>query len=254
MSVERTLTGNDALVEDLTREGGEQPHKSRLWEIDVANERFESRSIALKPSEATGRGLIQALGYKPAEDYIVLRYQPDGSLEEIGLEEPFDLTEPRENSFFVNKAAEMENLVIGGVRLTWTQANVTGLIIKRLARRDDPDLEVVLERDDQAPLIIDDEEEVQLSRPGLERFHLRKRTLVTITVNVKHQVDITRGWHTGTEIKAAAIAQRVEIKMSFTLSEDLPNGSSKIIGDTDRVHIKGGEAFLAIDDHDDSGE
>lgn len=250
MSVERS---NDAVVEDLTQEGGE-PRRARLWEIDVANERFDSRTITIKPSEGTGRGLIQALGYKPADAYVVLRYRPDGSLEEIGLEEPFDIAEPRENSFFVNEASEMANLVIGGVRLTWTQAIVTGLTIKRLARRHDPDLEVVLEREDQAPRIVEDDEEIQLSRPGLERFHLRKRTLVTITVNVNHQVDITRGWHTGAEIKAAAIAQHVDIKMSFTLSEDLPNGGSKIIGDTDRVRIKGGEAFLAIDDHDDSGE
>jgi Multiubiquitin len=254
MSTENTINDHGTVLGDLAQAAcEEQSHNARLWEIDVANEWFESRSVKAKASDATGRGLIQALGYKPAESYVVLRYRPDGSLEEIGLEEPFDIAEPRENSFFVNEASEMANLVIGGVRLTWTQAVIKGLTVKRLARRDDPDLEVVLEREDQEPRVIDDEEEIQLSRPGLERLHLRKRTLVTITVNVKHQVEISRGWHTGAEIKAAAIAQGVDIKANFTLSEDLPNGGSKIIGDSDRVHIKGGEAFLAIDDHDDSG-
>jgi hypothetical protein len=220
-------------------------------EIEVANERFESRSLRIEPVQANGQGLIQALGYKPADAYIVLRYRPDGSLEEIGLEEPFDLTEPRDNSFFVNEASEMANLVIGGVRLTWTQTLVTGRTVKHLARRQDSDLEVMLEREDESPRLIGDEEEVHLGRPGLERFHLRLPAEVIIGVN-GHDVAIRRGRRTGEEIKVAAIAQGVKIQLTFTLSEDLP-GSSKLIGDADHVRIKGGEQFLAIDDHDDSG-
>ena len=65
-------------------------------------------------------------------------------------------------------------------------------------------------------------------------------------------VEIRRGWHTGLEVKAAAIEQGVKIELTFTLSEDLPGGGSKLIGDEDPVRIKGGEQFLAVDDHDDS--
>ncbi len=224
--------------------------KPGTHEIDVANDRFETRALTLEQAQATGEGLIQALGYTPAEDYIVLRYRPDGSLEEIGLEEPIDLKEPRENSFFVNKASEMDNLVISGVRLTWTQSVVTGWTVKSLARKPDSDLEVVLEREDDSPIVIGDEEEVRLNRPGLARFHLRPPSEVTIEVNGQ-SVKIRRGRRTGAEIKAAAIDQGVKILATFTLSEDLPDGS-RLIGDTDHVRIKGGEEFLAIDDHDDS--
>jgi hypothetical protein len=66
-------------------------------------------------------------------------------------------------------------------------------------------------------------------------------------------VKIRHGWRTGLEIKTAAIDQGVKIQLSFTVSEDLPDGTSKLVGDSDRVWIKGGEQFLAIDDHDDSG-
>ncbi|WP_198017222.1 multiubiquitin domain-containing protein [Methylocapsa acidiphila] len=228
----------------------EAPAKPGDHEIDVANDRFETRTLTLEPAHATGQGLIQALGYEPAEAYIVLRYRPDGFLEEIGLEEPIDLTEPRGNSFFVNEASEMANLAIGGVRLTWTQSVVTGWTVRHLARQADSDLEVVLERENEAPVVIGDEDEVRLSRPGLERFHLRPPTEVTIEVNGQ-PVKIRRGRRTGGEIKAAAIDQGVKIQASFTLSADLP-GDSKLIGDTDHVRIKGGEKFLAIDDHDDS--
>lgn len=240
-------------LEQTDFHGPDQPDdpETRSCEIDVANEHFESRTIRIKPYEATGQGLIKALGYKPIDAYVVLRYRADGSLEEIGLEESFDIAEARRNSFFVNKTAEMANLVIGGVRLTWTQEAITGRTVKQLARQPDTDLVVVMERGEEPPQIIRDDEEVRIGRPGLERFHLRPPVDVEIKVN-NNAVKIRHGWRTGLEIKTAAIDQGVKIQLSFTLSEDLPDGTSKLVGDSDRVWIKGGEQFLAIDDHDDA--
>jgi hypothetical protein len=172
-------------------------------------------------------------------------------LEELGLEAAINLEEPRHNSFFVNAASESVNLMIEDLRFTWTQTRMTGLTIKRLARRAGDDLELWLERPAEPDRPIEDDDEVELGRPGLEHFRLRPAREVEITVNTK-AVKIRRGRRTGAEIKAAAIAQRVEIKPSFTLSQDLPDGGSKLIGDDDSVTIKGGEMFLAIDDHDDS--
>lgn len=229
---------------------GEASTEVGLHEIDVSDEAFDKRTVGLRPEQATGEGLIHALGLRPADAFVVLRYRLDGALEEIGLEANFDLGEPRENSFFVVEASELVNFVIEGVRLTWTQPVITGRTVKLLARRPDADVEVMLERKDEAPVFIDDDAEVNLSHRGLERFYLRLPVEVEIMVNTK-AVSIRRGWRTGAEIKAAAIAQGVAIQASFTLSEDLPH-SSKLIGDNDHVRIKGGEKFMAIDDHDDS--
>lgn len=220
-------------------------------EVEIANERFETQTLRIERNEATGRDLIEALGRHPAEDFVVLRYRPDGSLEEVGLETVADLAEPRRNSFFVNAAIEMVNLVIDEVRLTWTQTAVTGLTIKHLARRAGEEIDVWLEREGEPDKLIEDDEVVHLGRHGLERFRLRSVREVEIKVNT-NPVMIQRGWRTGSAIKAAAIAQGVDIKTCFTLSEELPDGGSKLIGDVDPVHIKGGEQFLAIDDHDDS--
>jgi hypothetical protein len=240
-------------LEQTDLHGADQPDReAHSYEIEVANERFESRTIRVKPYQATGQGLIEALGYTPIDAYVVLRYRADGSLEDIGLEEPFDITEPRGNSFFVNEASEMANLMIGDVRLTWTQEVITGQTVKQLARQPGTDLLVVMERGEETPRIIRDDEEVRIGRPGLERFHLRAPVDVEIKVN-NNDVKIRHGWRTGLEIKTAAINQGVKIQLSFTLSEDLPDGTSKLVGDSDRVWIKAGEQFLAIDDHDDSG-
>jgi multiubiquitin len=57
---------------------------------------------------------------------------------------------------------------------------------------------------------------------------------------------------TGLEIKQAAIAQGVPIELGFILQQELPNGNSRIIGDTDSVKIRPHERFTAIANDDNS--
>ena len=51
---------------------------------------------------------------------------------------------------------------------------------------------------------------------------------------------------TGLEIKEAAIKQDVNIQVNFVLQVQLPNGSSKVIGDEDKVPLTEHLAFTAI--------
>jgi hypothetical protein len=57
---------------------------------------------------------------------------------------------------------------------------------------------------------------------------------------------------TGAEIKAAAIAQGVLIQLNFVLQEELPNGTSRVVGDNDRVHLREHLRFTAIAPDDNS--
>lgn len=95
---------------------------------------------------------------------------------------------------------------------------------------------------------IEDDEEVHL-RDEL-RF-LAHQPPVTITVN--EQPVILVGRHaTGVEIKAAAIGQGVAIQQNFVLQEELPNGTSRIVGDHDTVHLREHLRFTAIAPDDNS--
>ena len=79
---------------------------------------------------------------------------------------------------------------------------------------------------------------------------LRLKT-VTIEVN-DHKVEIPAGPATGLEIKEAAIKQEVNIQLNFVLQVQLPNGSSKVIGDNDKVALTEHLAFTAIAADDNS--
>lgn len=76
---------------------------------------------------------------------------------------------------------------------------------------------------------------------------------ITIHVNERPVVMVGHD-HTGLEIKQAAIAQHVPIKLEFVLSIERGHGQdqTKIIGDDDRVHVTEHSRFVAVDDDDNS--
>ena len=74
-----------------------------------------------------------------------------------------------------------------------------------------------------------------------------------VTVFVNEQPVKLRGeTATGLEIKKAAIQQGVAIQENFVLQEELPNGTSRIVGNDDRVHLREHLRFTAIAPDDNS--
>ena len=75
--------------------------------------------------------------------------------------------------------------------------------------------------------------------------------VVEIEVN-DHKVKMHEGPATGLEIKEAAVDQGVSILTNFVLQLHLPNGSSKVIGDNDKIQLSEHLAFTAIAADDNS--
>jgi hypothetical protein len=75
--------------------------------------------------------------------------------------------------------------------------------------------------------------------------------MFTISVN-EQPVNLVGHTATGEEIKKAAIAQGVRIELNFVLQEELPNGTSRIVGDNDEVHLRAHLRFTAIRPDDNS--
>ena len=80
---------------------------------------------------------------------------------------------------------------------------------------------------------------------------------ITITISVNEQPVEMSGCGqdrsaTGAEIKAGAIEQGVLIEANFVLQQELPNGTSRIIGDDDEVRLRKHLRFTAIAPDDNS--
>lgn len=78
-----------------------------------------------------------------------------------------------------------------------------------------------------------------------------ERHEVTVTVN-EMPVKLRGRTATGMEIKQAAIKQSVLIQPNFILQEELPNGTSRVVGDNDVVHLREHLRFTAIAPDDNS--
>lgn len=74
---------------------------------------------------------------------------------------------------------------------------------------------------------------------------------IVITVN-EQPVTMNDKSVNGAQIKAAAIAQGVLIKPNFVLQEELPNGTGRVVGDEDPVHLRPHMKFTAIQPDDNS--
>ncbi len=81
--------------------------------------------------------------------------------------------------------------------------------------------------------------------------HHGDKHAVTVSVN-EQPVKLYGQTATGAEIKAAAIAQGVHIQQNFVLQEELPNGTSRVVGDNDEVHLREHLRFSAIAPDDNS--
>lgn len=79
----------------------------------------------------------------------------------------------------------------------------------------------------------------------------RNDRVITVTVN-EQPVQLEGRTATGAQIKAAAISQGVSIQQNFILQEELPNGTSRVIGDSDVVHLRPHLRFTAIAPDDNS--
>ena len=77
--------------------------------------------------------------------------------------------------------------------------------------------------------------------------------LKTVTIEVNdHKVTMPAGPATGLEIKEAAIKGGGNVQPNFVLQVQLPNGSSKVVGDNDKIPLTEHLAFTAIAADDNS--
>jgi hypothetical protein len=98
---------------------------------------------------------------------------------------------------------------------------------------------------------VHDHEEVDVTEH--KRFTATPHEHHEITISVNEMpVKLQGRTATGAEIKAAAIKQGVLIQQNFILQEELPNGTSRVIGDNDVVHLREHLRFTAIAPDDNS--
>ena len=151
-------------LEECAREG-RTPRDGDRFRVRINDNRF----VVTDPL-ITGRQLLDEAGNRPVEDFLIFLKLRNGLLEEIRLDETVDLRKPGVERFLVFKSDRSFRFELDGRRFEWGATRITGLTLKKLA---DVDLEkygVWREVRGGEDLPIGDNEFVDLSEEGLERF------------------------------------------------------------------------------------
>jgi hypothetical protein len=237
---------------DNVLEDGVLSSSTANFRIEVAGPELNFRNLNIEDAKPTGHQIVAAAGFHPAEDYGVLQWLGGGDLEPLRLNETVDLRPDGAERFIIAQTDRAFFFELEGERQEWLLAFINGITLKRLAGKDPEFVIVLLEREDAPDEEIEDDQTVDLSGAGLEKFRIHPvERLVEIFVNEK-PVKMERGEHTGLAIKQAAIDQGVQIQLDFVLSLEKRHGETEIIGDSDQVKVKKGQNYVAIADDDNS--
>ncbi|RFB97993.1 hypothetical protein B5K08_05440 [Rhizobium leguminosarum bv. trifolii] len=214
--------------------------------------RFTVNGIEYKSSdkEIDTREILNISNHRPADEHQLIRIA-DRRTFALDLERKTDLSEKGDEAFRAFHSDRAFRFTVDGRGFDWGINAIEEAELRTICEIG-PDEVFKLEHEDMPDEIVDDGTKIDFAEKGTERLRIVRRPDVTVTVNTKPVV-LARGWHKGRDIKVAAIAQGVNIKLDFVLDmEPVAGGDPKAIGDNDPIFIRGGEVFAAVDHHEDS--
>ncbi|MFZ5693227.1 MAG: multiubiquitin domain-containing protein [Pseudomonadota bacterium] len=152
----------------------------------IGNEHFEFQSVTFDDQKVTGAQVADAAGAHPVENFIVLAQFSNFELETLRPTELVGLN--KVTRFFVIRGSGTDRFLVDGLNLEWPKKVITGLAIKRLVGKDDDEIELVQELENEADRVIDDDDEVRIGGGGPEMFKTRPAKVdVTIIVNARQK-------------------------------------------------------------------
>ncbi|APP80988.1 multiubiquitin domain-containing protein [Xanthomonas hortorum] len=172
------MTTEQAVEEDVERvvmAGRAVSHKGP-WRIQVGDDALQFRSIVVTDPILTGSQILAAAGIRDRVEHLIYQMLANGLLEEINPEETTDIRSNRAVRFLVFKNDRSFRLLVDDRTLDWGAGHISGATLRALAGRNEPDLVVLQDMRSQADLLILDEDLVDLTLPGVERFYLREVT------------------------------------------------------------------------------
>lgn len=145
--------------------------ESSSYLIRVGDTALNFREIKVKDPVLNGRQIIEAAGFKPPTEFVVLQWLADGDLEELDLEETVDIRERGVERFIIAKASEKFNFEIDEHRHEWPDPTITREVLLALAKQDPAKFSVWQEFKKGADQEILTGHPAKLEPKGVERFY-----------------------------------------------------------------------------------
>ena len=151
-------------LEECAREG-RMPRAGHRFRVRVGDDR-----LVVTDPVITGRQLLDEAGKRPVEEFLIFLKLRNGLLEDIRLDETVDLRKAGVEKFLTFKSDRSFRFELDGRRFEWGASLITGRTLKKLAGVNLEKYGVWREVHGNEDPPVGDDECVDLSEEGLERF------------------------------------------------------------------------------------
>ena len=182
------------------------------------------------------RQMLNAVGYDPADDCILIQVFAHGS-RAIGLDETVDLREPGIETFWAFRTDRIYRFTVDERGFDWGDASIKEPTLRAIAHVADDEV-IVLERQDQPDQDLGPEDEVHLSHPETEHFRVEKHL---VTVYFKDEpFKIPRGVYTTEQLMA-----KFPIEEGYLLNLKTDDGELVTLQPGQETRVKTGMHFYS---------
>ncbi len=129
--------------------------------------------VTLQDATPTGRQILNAAAFRPTDDFVLLQWLSDGSLEEVGPDENADLHGEAISQFFAWASDRLFYFIIDGQKFPWAK-DISENWLRKLGRI--PDTHAIwIEKQDSVDEELTFNSVLDLSQPGVEHLYSKKR-------------------------------------------------------------------------------
>ncbi len=207
-------------------------HRSCAAELAVDGVDF--KPISIEDPLPLGRQMLAAAGLKPVEAFSLYAIVESGDLEDVRLDEPFDLRAKGAERFIAFTGDRVFRVVVGGREVKWGPETIAEDALRFLASATEEQA-VYLDVPGGTDRLIKENERVDLTAPGVERFILaeRPRTYRFFVNGAKYETDQRR--LTGLQIKARVPNWDPTHDLVLEGHDDEPD---RIVGDAESIDLE----------------
>jgi hypothetical protein len=171
---------------------GEAVHENRTYRIQFALDNLNFRFIEVADLMPLGRQILATAGVDVRGDHSLFAILPSGDFEDIRLDEPFDLRGRGVEQFVAFRTDRDFKLTLDDRQITWGKPAIRGSDLYQLANVGNEQA-VFLEIRGGTDKLIESEEIIDLTAPGIERFITASRPTHEIEIIVNARPKLVPG-------------------------------------------------------------
>ncbi|GER08776.1 hypothetical protein GCM10007972_24020 [Iodidimonas muriae] len=168
---------SDALREDRAL------RPTRAYRIRFAQDNLDFRKLDVPDPVPLGRQILTAAGCDPRDGFSLFAILPSGDFEDVRLDEPFDLRARGAERFVAFQTDRDYKFTLDDSQLEWGKPAIGGDALYKLAKVGEHEA-IFLQIRGGTDRLLEPDDLVDLTEPGIERFITAPRPATTCVIIV----------------------------------------------------------------------